>query len=130
MAARRGFTLVEVLAAMLLIGIVMPVVMQGVTAATRAASTARHRTEAATLAEGKLQELVVTNGWQNGSALAGDFGGDWPGYQWKATLAAWANDVTQSGMQELDVQVSWTDHGQPASCTVCGLVYVRPLPST
>ncbi len=75
---RGGFTLVEVLAAMLLIGIVMPVVMQGVTAATRAGSSARRRTEAATLAASKLAELTVTGQWDGGTT-SGDFGADCPG---------------------------------------------------
>ena len=124
-----GFTLIEVLAAMLLIGIVLPVVMQGVMAATRAGSDAHRRTEAATLAQSKLQELTVTGQWDGGT-LSGDFGADWPAYRWQATVADWANDAQGVGMQQVDVSVTWTDRGRPASLTVSGLAYVRPVPAS
>ena len=124
-----GFTLIEVLAAMLLIGIVMPVVMQGVTSATRAGSASRHRTEAATLAGGKLSELMVTNQW-NGGNLAGDFGADWPAYKWSAVVTPWAGDTQQIGLQQLDVTVTWGDGGRQTDVTVSGLAYVRPVPAT
>ena len=127
--ARSAFTLIEVLAAMLLIGIVMPVVMQGITAATRAGSGARHRTEAATLADAKLAELTATNAWDGGT-LSGDFGSDWPTYSWQATVAPWAGDVNAVGLQQLDVKVSWHDAGQTPSVTVTSLVYVRPIPAS
>jgi len=128
-ARRAGFTLIEVLAAMLLIGIVMPVVMQGITAASLAGSSARYRTQAAILADSKLSELTITGQWDGGT-LAGDFGADWPGYKWQATVTDWAGDVNQVGLQQLDVQVTWTDRGQQSSVTVSGLVYVRPVTST
>ena len=63
---RRGFTLIEVLAALLLIGIVLPVIMQGFSIATRVGSTAKRRTEAGALADAKLTELVATAQWQSG----------------------------------------------------------------
>ncbi len=124
-----GFTLIEVLAAMLLIGIVIPVAMQGITAATRAGSIARHRTDAATLADAKMAELNVTNAWDGGT-LNGDFGPDFPGYTWAATVGAWAGDVNATGLQQLDVKVTWLDRGSQSSVTVSSLVYVRPLPSS
>jgi general secretion pathway protein I len=124
-----GFTLIEVMAAMLLIGIVLPAVMQGVSATTRAGSAARHRTEAATLAEGKLSELMVTGAW-DGKGLVGDFGTDWSAYKWRAAVDDWAGDVTGTGMQQLDVTVTWNDAGREQSVIVTGLVYVRPVPSS
>ncbi len=126
---RSGFTLIEVLAAMVLIGIVMPVVMQGIMVATRSGATARHRTEAAILANSKLAELTVTGQWDGGS-MSGDFGADQPGYKWLAAVGDWAGDVNQIGMEQLDVTVTWIDRGQPTSVTVSGLVYVRPVPAS
>ena len=55
----EGFTLVEVLATLVLMGIVIPVAMHGVSIAMSAASNARKTAEAATLAETKLNELLV-----------------------------------------------------------------------
>ena len=126
---RSGFTLIEVLAAMLLIGIVLPVVMQAITSASRAATASHRRAEAATLAQSKLQELTATGLWASGN-LSGDFGADWPAYKWSAAVAEWANDAQGVGMQQLDVTVTWTDGGRPASLSVSSLVYARPVPAS
>ena len=56
---RAGFTLIEVLAALVLIGVVLPVAMKGVSIAMQAASHARHTGEAVELARHKLTELSL-----------------------------------------------------------------------
>ncbi len=122
---RRGFTLVEVLATVLLMAIILPVVGRGIELATLTAGTARHRTEAAGLAQSKLAELVVNGQWQGGT-MAGDFGTDWPEYTWKGAVSNWADDTQGVGMQQLDIQVFWTARNQQQSVTVSTLVYVRP----
>jgi prepilin-type N-terminal cleavage/methylation domain-containing protein len=115
---RAGFTLIEVLATLLLMSIVLPVIMRGMSLATAAASTAKRRTEASTLADSKINELVATGQWQNGST-SGDFGTDWPDYTWTADAVDY--DGTN---QELDVTVNWTGrNGQPDALTVTTLVY-------
>jgi len=121
---QRGFTLIEVLAALLLMAIVLPSVMKGISVATQAASSARHRTEAAGLAQAQLAEIVASQQWQNGN-LSGDFGAQWPGYSWKATVAAWPLDNTDLNIDELDLEVSWIDRNQPNSVTMSTLVYAR-----
>ncbi len=124
MRAQRGFTLVEVLAAMLLIGIVLPAVMTGVSLATRASTEAQHRTEATTLAQSKLAELIATGNWQGG-VLQGDFSPDWLNYKWQASVQQWANDTTTSSVQQIDLKVSWvsTRNGEQA-VTLSTLAYV------
>ncbi len=62
----RGFTLIEALAAMLLVAIVLPVVMRGISMATRAGSSAKLQTQAASLAQSKLAELIATRSWKTG----------------------------------------------------------------
>jgi general secretion pathway protein I len=118
----RGFTLVEVLAATLLIAIVLPSIMEGVSVATRAATTARYRNEATTLAQEKLSEVLATNASQTGN-LSGDFSPDWPRYQWNATVQAWTGDLTGAGLQEIDVTVSWLDRGRQDSITLSTITY-------
>ena len=113
-----GFTLIEVMAAIVLVAIVLPVVMRGISLATSAAGIARQRTEAATLASMKLHELVATGLWQNGSA-SGDFAGEFPDYQWSAQIADW----TDPDLEQLDVKVTWMAHGQQQSITVSTLIY-------
>ena len=119
---RAGFTLVETLAALLLVAIVIPVVMRGVTLATGAASASKRRTEAASLAQSKLSELLATERWRGG-VLAGQFGpadghnaGD---YGWRAEVAPW----TEPYLKELAVRVSWDRAGVEQSVTLTTLVY-------
>ncbi len=122
--ARSAFTLVEVLAALLLIAIVLPVVMQGISLATNAASDARRRTEAAGLAESKLDEVVATRQWLAGS-LSGDFTPDWPDYRWEASLQPYANDSSGKSVQQIDLRVIWTARNREQSVSVSTLAYAR-----
>ena len=71
-ALARGFTLVEALAALVLVAIVLPVAMRGVSLALTMASETTRRTEAMVLAEAKLAELLATGAWEDGD-LDGDF---------------------------------------------------------
>lgn len=123
--ARRGLTLIEVLATMLLMVIVLPVIMHGISLATTAASTSRHRNEATTLAESKLSELLATGSWQSGN-LAGDFNPDWPDYQWTAQVQNW----TEPDVQELDVNVMWTARNEQQTLTLSALVYPYAAPGS
>lgn len=84
-----GFTLIEVLAALLLVSIVLPVAMKGVAAATATATTAKRRNEAAPLAQSKLDEILATQAWSTGG-MSGDFGPDWSDYTWSAELVQWS----------------------------------------
>lgn len=98
----RGFTLVEALAAVVIIAVVLPVAMRGISLAAVVASRSHQRVEAAELARMKLNELVVTGEYGNGSQ-SGEFGVDAPGFRWIATTESW-ND---SSMQLITVQVTW-----------------------
>lgn len=127
---KRGFTLIEVLATMLLIAIVLPTVMRGVAAASGTASLSRHRTEAAGLAQAKLAQLMASGEWQAG-ILSGDFGADYPDYRWRATVTAWPLDQTTAGLQLVDCSVLWTGRGgREDSVTVSTLTYVRTTASS
>ncbi|HSU68524.1 MAG TPA: prepilin-type N-terminal cleavage/methylation domain-containing protein [Tepidisphaeraceae bacterium] len=121
---RRGFTLIEVLATLLLMAIVIPSLMKGINMAMGTASAAQRRTEAAGLAESKLNEILATQQWQTGQ-LSGDFGPDWPDYRWQATLNTWNQDNTNAGLQQLDLQVLYTYRNRPESVTLSTLTYVR-----
>ena len=120
----RGFTLVEVLATVMLMAIVIPAITRGISVATANASSSRMRTEAAGLAESKLNELLATGQWQNGQT-SGDFGTDWPDYRWNATAGSWQYDTTNAGLQQLDVQVTYKFRNTAQTVTVSSLTYVR-----
>ena len=65
----RGFTLIEVLVTMLLLALVLPLVMNGITSASSTASESRRRNEAAGLAEEKLDEIIASQAWLNQTFL-------------------------------------------------------------
>ena len=121
---RRGFTLIEVMATLLILGIVMPPVIGGITLATRAASIAKHHNEASQLAQDKLSEILIGNEWQNGSE-SGDFGSDWPGYRWASSVSNWAQDTTGAGLQQIDLTVTWTEQGREQTVTLSTIAYLR-----
>jgi type II secretion system protein I len=119
---RTGFTLIEVLVALLLFGIVVPVAMNAIDLSTHAGSIARHQAEAATLADAKLAEIVAQSQADPTLATAGginqgDFGQDFPGYRWVLQSAQREYDTA-----ELSVSVLWPDQGADRSVTVTTLI--------
>jgi hypothetical protein len=106
----------------MLMAIVFPVLMQGVTLSSSLADDARRKTVAAGLAESQLAEIVATDQWQQ-TNLSGDFGTDRPGYRWQATVQPWPQDNTNAGIQEIDLQVFWTARGHEQSLQVSTLAF-------
>lgn len=119
-ASRRAFTLVEALATLVLVAIILPVAMRGISLGSAAASHARRRVEAVTLAELKLADLVATDGWQDAD-LSGDFGDDYPDYTWAAAVT----EREEATLRQLDVRVFWTARGAERSVALSTLVYVE-----
>jgi prepilin-type N-terminal cleavage/methylation domain-containing protein len=117
---RQGFTLIEVLATLVLIGIVIPFAIRGTSLALNTASNAKHQAEAATLGEAKLAELVSQGDWNTGNTQ-GDFGQDWPEYRWK--LQAYAHDQNVN-VTEITLSVTWTQGGQQRVMNVSTLTYL------
>ena len=107
---RRGFTLVEVLVTMALMAAILPVAMRGISVAITTASTARHKAEAATLAQSKMNELTATYLIMQDTSVigsGGDFGEAWPNYTWTSV----ASDDTQLGVTQVTLTVSWMERG-------------------
>lgn len=126
---RSGFTLIEVLAAIVLVGIVVPVAMEAISLSMRSASDAKRKVEAVMLAENKLTELATglvlesTGGAMPGGssslgAMGGDFGPDWPEYRWESRRVE--RDVDLS---EVQVRVVWTSRGDERAVSLSTLVY-------
>jgi len=112
-----GFTFVELLATIVLIGIIMPVAMRTIGLCTRLAGQSRQRMEAASLASIKLTELIASGDWESG-ARRGEFQ-DWPDYQWTVDVSNW----TESTVRQLDVTVSWQAQGRQRELIFSTLVY-------
>jgi Tfp pilus assembly protein PilV len=105
-----GFTFIELLATVVFLGIIMPVAMESIGLCTRLGGQSRKQIEAASLARTKLTELTCSSDWQSGEKN-GDFGADWPGYKWTATVSSW----TDSTVSRLDLTVTWQSQGRQRS---------------
>ena len=119
-AERRGsggFTFIELLATVVLIGIIMPVAMHSIALCASLGGQARRQIEAASLARTRLTELTASDDWKT-SQKDGDFGDDWPGYRWTADVTSW----TDSTMSQLDLTVFWQSRGRERSVTLSTLV--------
>ena len=114
----HGFTFVELLATVVLIAVIMPVAMRSIGLCTRLAGQSQRQIEAASLAKAKLTELTVSGEWENGDQR-GDFGTDWPVYEWSATVANW----TEASVRQVDVTVSWRSAGREQQVTLSTLMY-------
>jgi type II secretory pathway pseudopilin PulG len=103
----NGFTFVEVLAALVFLGILIPVVVSALTISNRAAVVAERSTIAMQLGENRLSELMLQDAWTTAESR-GDFGQEWPGYRWELKRQDW-----QSGaMTELTLDVFFAVQGQ------------------
>ncbi|HOW69971.1 MAG TPA: hypothetical protein PKY77_05150 [Phycisphaerae bacterium] len=114
---RWAFTLAEVLATLMLVGIVLPVVMRGISVALAAASHARYLAQATSLGEAKLTELVTTGDWLL-AQTSGDFGLEWPQYRWSCQ-----NFTRDFSMDELVLRVTWTERGQERTLDLATLTF-------
>ena len=88
--SKPAFTFVEVLAALAVMAIVIPVAIHGTQIASRAGVVAQRRAIALRLADGLLDQLIVENSWGS-SAQTGSFGEGLEGYQWKVDSEGWGN---------------------------------------
>jgi type II secretory pathway pseudopilin PulG len=141
-ARHSAFTLVEVLATLLLMGIALITIVEAFGAVTSAATTSQQRAQAAALAESKLHELIATtpgnasSGSTTSFALAatsGDFGAEAPGFTWTAEINSWGQPIgvqATNQLQELDVHVIWKRGNRQEQITASTLVYQSANTST
>ncbi len=115
-----GFTLIEMLATFVLIILIIPAVMKGLSIATMVSSDSVSKSDAISLAENKLSEILLEEEWQN-SNQSGDFGEMYPDYEWKMTSADW----TESSLKQVTVKVSWDWRGREKDVELSTLVYVE-----
>jgi len=116
--ARAGFTLAEVLAALLFMAIVIPVAVQGLHVASRAGSVAERKALGARLAETKLNELIVTRQLQSASQR-GTIQDGLQSYAWTLQSEPWAED---GAMRLVTVHMSVPVQGQAYDVHVSTLV--------
>lgn len=114
---RRGFTFVEILAAMLFMAIVIPTTIEGIISANRMGVVAERKRIAAQLGDWKLTEALVEDTWEGGGS-AGDFGEDYPGYAYNIRLTDWSEE----SMGLLVIDVSFMVQGKTYTVTLSTLV--------
>lgn len=113
----HGFTLIEVLITMMLMALILPAAMKGASIAMAAASSARHRTEAATLATAKLNELLTLNEWN--ASQQGNFASQQhPEYNWSTQSAS-----RDYGIYDVALTVTWKEAGVERKYVLSTLMY-------
>ena len=115
---RCAFSLVEVLASLMLVSIVLPVAMHAISLSAANSSLAAQRPEAAALAQMKLNELSITGDYQDGMQ-EGDFGDEWPAYRWQAQTLEWSGLT----LVQVDTTVTWIHRGQEHDVSVSTVVF-------
>jgi type II secretory pathway pseudopilin PulG len=115
--ARGGFTLAEVLAALVFMAIVIPVAVQGLRVANLAGQVGERKAVAIRIAERALNELVVTRQWQTSAQNGSTQEGPVP-YRWVMRLEPW----NQGALRLLTVQVTFPVQGQDYDVRLSTLV--------
>jgi len=104
--SRRGFTLAEVLAALLVMAIVIPVAMQGLSVASRSGLVGARKATAMRIAERVLNEQFVT-GQLNQSQTSGTVTEGGTDYPWTIESSTWPTDA----MTQVTVHFTFTVQG-------------------
>jgi type II secretory pathway pseudopilin PulG len=119
--ATAAFTLAEVLAALLFMGIVVPVAIEGLHVASLAGTVAERKAEAARVAQRILHESLITTNWvqtvQTGTATEG-----WRQFRWTLHNDPWNEDPNQNVMRQLSVEVVFAAQGRDYSVRMSTLV--------
>jgi type II secretory pathway pseudopilin PulG len=122
-SASGGFTLAEVLAALLMMAIIIPVAMEGMSVSSRVGVLGQRKAAAMRVAERMLNELIVESQAQqastSGTALEGE-----TAYPWSMKSQAWSEDA----MVELIVTVTFTVQGNDYDVSASTLI--APASST
>jgi type II secretory pathway pseudopilin PulG len=112
-----GFTLAEVLAAMVFMAIVIPVLIQALHVASGSGEAAVAKAEAARIAQNVLNESILTTNW-NQAGLTGTISEGVHDFKWKLTNDTWEQDP----MRLLTVEVTFTLRDKEMSVRLSTLV--------
>ena len=95
-SAQHGFTLLEILLAIAILGVALTVIMQQFSAGLRIGHTSRTYTTATAYAKQKLEEFQLVEEMEEGEE-AGDFD---DGYTWKVSVLPYDVFVEEGGTEE------------------------------
>ena len=103
----RGFSLVEMVAALMIFGLAAGGVIEVYTLCLRSTSSSLGYTHAVFLAQKTLEEMLVEGALIPGSD-EGDFDPEHPEYSWKSEV----EETDQVGLYEVRIVVTWTERGR------------------
>ena len=109
MLNNKGFSLLEVMIAVALIAIALTTLLGSQAQSVSYANSAKFETMAALLAQSKMSEITVQDA-DSLSSDSGDFGDDYPGYAWEATvsdISIEGLDAISNYLKQVDLTVSW-----------------------
>lgn len=105
--ASAGFTFLELLVALAILGSAFVVLLSAHTSATRQEARARRLMTASLLAREMLSDTEV-DGFPELGGDAGEFGEEFPGFTWQRDVLTTPFDLAR----EVHLQVSWPDRGR------------------
>jgi prepilin-type N-terminal cleavage/methylation domain-containing protein len=115
-----GFTLVEVLVALVVMVSAIAILAQGFTTGGGASVTAQNRTKAVWLAEEKMADLesgvLALNLGQSGTVT------DNPDWKWEVR----SDSTTVTGLYQMTVTIVWKERGQDRTYHLVRLMRERP----
>lgn len=117
---QAAFTLVEVLAALLMMAIIIPVAMEGMSVASRAGVLGQRKAAAMRVAERILNETIVLGDTQQSSSSGTMADGD-TNYPWTMRTETWPED----SMLQMTVTVTFMVQGN--SYDVSATTLVAPI---
>jgi general secretion pathway protein I len=104
---QAGFSLIEVMVAILILGIALVGLTHGITTALDSSKDSELQTVAALLAAGKIETLRAEGDLENGET-DGNCGPGLEAYHWKQTIS----DAGIDGLHEVDVVIETAQHNQ------------------
>lgn len=107
LTCQAGFSLIEVVVAILIMGIALVGLTEGVTSALSSSKASEVQSTAALLAAGQIETLRAEGDYPDGQT-EGDFGDEFPQYQWKQTIS----DTRIDGLHNVEVVVEDSKTGK------------------
>jgi general secretion pathway protein I len=105
--SQAGFSLIEVIVAILILGVALVTLTEGVISALTSSKTSELQTTAAMLAAGQIETLRAAGDYPDGETQ-GDFGDEFPQYRWSQTIG----DTDVTGLHDVDVVVQDSQSGK------------------
>jgi prepilin-type N-terminal cleavage/methylation domain-containing protein len=120
MNTRRGFTLVEVLVALVVAVAAMSLLSQGFSTGARASSASQHATRAALLGQRVITDLEIGELSLN-QGHSGTFDDD-PDFAYETT-----SETSEPGLTRVTVTVTWDERNQERKYLLVRLMRDRPV---